>query len=141
MRHKVRVGKKYVFDPVLIDVCDNITGLKKGDIVTVVNLPGCPRANIMNHCHISHNGKFVGLVHINSLKPIEYSRNHNYVLFSVNDNKCKIVAIVSAYKPKRTRAWQNLVNDPTAIRPRTIGYCKNEYFQDELNINGYELIK
>jgi hypothetical protein len=42
--------------------------LKEGDIVKVVNLRGCPKANTMNHCHIAtESGQFAGLVCCNSL--------------------------------------------------------------------------
>lgn len=68
---KVRVGKQYIFDPVMMDVCDPKTTLTKGNVVTVVNLRGCPPANTMGHCHVNFIGKFAGLVHCNSLKPIE----------------------------------------------------------------------
>jgi hypothetical protein len=68
---KVRAGNSYTFDPVLIDACDPKTTLKRGDTVTVVNLPGCPKANTMGHCHVKKDGEFAGLVHCNSLKPIQ----------------------------------------------------------------------
>lgn len=64
---KVTVGKEYTFNPVGIDRFDPKTPLKAGDVVTVVNLRGCPPPNTMGHCHVSHNGQFVGLVHCNSL--------------------------------------------------------------------------
>ncbi len=67
---KVRAGKKYVFDPVPMDVFDAKTTLKKGDVVTVVKLAGCPPPNTMNHCHVEdENGTFRGLVCCNSLQP------------------------------------------------------------------------
>lgn len=65
---RVRVGKEYTYNPVMIDITDPKTPLKKGDKVTVVNLRGCPKANTMGHCHVMHNGQFVGLVHCNSLE-------------------------------------------------------------------------
>ena len=73
---KVRVGKKYVYDPCLLDIADppkHDTGckLKKGDIVQVVNLRGCPPANTMGHCYIEKNGKFAGLVSVHSLEAIQ----------------------------------------------------------------------
>lgn len=65
--NKVRAGQEYYFDPVGWDKFDPKTDLKKGDKVKVVNLPGCPKANTMGHCHVTHNEKFAGLVHVNSL--------------------------------------------------------------------------
>jgi hypothetical protein len=65
---KVKVGKEYTFEPVMMDVCDPKTSLKSGDKVTVVNLRGCPPANTMGHCHVNFKGQFAGLVHCNSLK-------------------------------------------------------------------------
>lgn len=64
---KVRAGSEYYFDPVGIDRFDAKTTLKKGDKVKVVNLPGCPKANTMGHCHVTKDGEFAGLVHVNSL--------------------------------------------------------------------------
>jgi hypothetical protein len=68
---RVKVGKVYTFDPVMMDLCDPKTKLKKGDKVKVVNLRGCPPANTMGHCHVEFNGEFAGLVHCNSLKPVQ----------------------------------------------------------------------
>jgi hypothetical protein len=71
---RVRVGTKYVFDPVPMDIYDNKTDCKKGDIVTVINLPGAPRANTMGHCYVAdENGKFLGMVCTNSLESIKKS--------------------------------------------------------------------
>ena len=67
---KVRVGKSYVYDPVMLDLIDAKTSLVKGDVVTVVKLPGCPPPNTMNHCHVEKDGVFVGLVCCNSLQPV-----------------------------------------------------------------------
>jgi hypothetical protein len=45
--------------------------MKAGDVVRVVNLPGCPRANTMGHCHVAHlDGTFAGLVCTSSLRPV-----------------------------------------------------------------------
>jgi hypothetical protein len=72
MKHrKVRVGKSYTYDPVPMDIFDAKTPLKKGDIVKVVKLPGCPAPNVMGHCHVEKDGQFMGLVLTNSLKPVE----------------------------------------------------------------------
>lgn len=67
---KVKVGTEYTYQPVMMDVCDPKTALKPGDKVKVVNLRGCPPANTMGHCHVEHNGNFVGLVHCNSLQEV-----------------------------------------------------------------------
>jgi hypothetical protein len=67
--HRMRViaGRKYIFYPNLLDRVDGRTRLIPGDIITVVNLPGCPKANTMGHAHVNLNGRFAGLVHVNSL--------------------------------------------------------------------------
>jgi len=41
-----------------------------GQRVMVKNLPACPRAGTMGHCHIvdPETEKFIGLVHVNSLE-------------------------------------------------------------------------
>jgi hypothetical protein len=48
-------------------------GLVKGDIVKVVNLYGCPKANTMGQCHVENNGVFMGMVNTNSLEKILHS--------------------------------------------------------------------
>jgi hypothetical protein len=64
---KVRAGKQYIFYPNLLDRYDGRTQLVPGSVVTVVNLPGAPPANTMQHAHVNYDGKFAGLVHTNSL--------------------------------------------------------------------------
>lgn len=64
---KVRANSQYIYYPNFLDRTDGRTGLVAGDIVTVVNLPGCPKANTMQHCHVEKAGRFAGLVHTNSL--------------------------------------------------------------------------
>lgn len=65
---RVRKGSVYVYDPVLLDVIDGRTNLKKGDKVRVVHCHGCPPPNTMNHAHVETlDGHFIGLVHCNSL--------------------------------------------------------------------------
>lgn len=60
---KVTVGKVYKFIPVGLDLWDSRALVPKGTNVRVVNLPGCPPANTMQHCHIQTlDGKFAGLV-------------------------------------------------------------------------------
>ena len=70
---KVRANSTYIYDPVMLDKINppfDVT-LKRGDVVTVVNLPGCPKANTMGHCHIKKDGVFAGLVCTNSLVPYQ----------------------------------------------------------------------
>jgi len=66
---RVRVNSVYVYHPNLLDTIDGRTSLKSGDLVRVVNLHGCPKANTMGHCHVSDplTGTFIGLVCCNSL--------------------------------------------------------------------------
>lgn len=77
MARKVRVGRKYRYEPVMLDklhppIAVGLGKLKPGDIVRVVNLPGCPKANTMGHCHFEVPGQgFGGLCHTNSLQPIK----------------------------------------------------------------------
>ncbi len=62
------VGRLYVYRPSLLDIFDSKCDAKPGDIVRVVNLAGCPRANSMGHCYVEdESGKFLGLVMTNSL--------------------------------------------------------------------------
>lgn len=75
---RVRAGSKYIYDPVPIDRYMTPFGvgcgkLRSGQIVRVVNLPGCPKANTMGHCHIQdpETGDFLGLVQCNSLRKPE----------------------------------------------------------------------
>lgn len=76
---KVRVNKFYYYVPVLLDICDGRTNLKKGDRVQVVNLPGCPKANTMNHCHVNKDGVFAGLVCCNSLLTEEEYKKYQFL--------------------------------------------------------------
>lgn len=64
---KVRVGSKYKYEPVPFDKINPPFDVEEGDIITVVNLPGCPKANIMGMCHVAKDGKFAGMVMTNSL--------------------------------------------------------------------------
>jgi hypothetical protein len=69
--NRVRAGSRYRYDPVPLDTLDPPYNLQAGDIVTVVNLPGAPKANTMHHAHVLRaDGTFGGLVHCNSLKRI-----------------------------------------------------------------------
>lgn len=64
---KVRAGRQYIYYPNMLDRIDGRTELVSGSVVTVVNLPGAPRANTMQHAHVNYDGRFAGLVHTNSL--------------------------------------------------------------------------
>lgn len=70
---KVRTGTRYRYDPVPLDVIDARTSLEPGTIVQVIRPYGCPAPGTMGHCHIgdADTGRFIGLVCVNSLKPIE----------------------------------------------------------------------
>lgn len=67
--NRVISNRVYFFVPNLLDQIDGRTSLAEGSEVRVVNLPGCPRANVMAHCHVAdpETGDFLGLVHVNSL--------------------------------------------------------------------------
>ena len=69
---RVRAGSVYVYNPAGMDLWDARTDLHEGDQVRVVNLPGCPRANVMGHCHVAHpeTGRFIGLVLTASLDTV-----------------------------------------------------------------------
>ena len=72
----VKANSCYIFNPTGYDVFDPKTTLQKGEIVRVVNLPGCPRANTMRHCHVqAKNNKgeweFAGLVLTASLDKLK----------------------------------------------------------------------
>lgn len=68
--HRVRVGSLYTFQPVMIDITDgDHIQAKPGQTVRVINLRGCPPANTAGHCYIeSETGRFLGMVHVNSLR-------------------------------------------------------------------------
>jgi hypothetical protein len=58
---RVRVGRLYRYKPVLLDRAHPPYNVREGDIVRVVNLPGCPKAGTMGHCHVEHlNGDLQG---------------------------------------------------------------------------------
>ena len=67
--NRVRVNSLYIYHANLLDRTDGRTSLKDGDLVRVVNLYGCPKANTMGHCYVAEpsTGKFIGMVHCNSL--------------------------------------------------------------------------
>lgn len=66
---RVRVGSIYIYKPVPLDKIDAKVSCKEGDRVRVINLPGAPKANTMNHCYIETlEGQFLGMVCCNSLE-------------------------------------------------------------------------
>ena len=70
---RVRTGSVYVYDPVMLDIIEGKHhDLQKGETVRVIRCHGCPPPNTMNHCHVERlDGRFVGLVHCNSLNKPE----------------------------------------------------------------------
>lgn len=70
--NRVITGRLYRYDPVPIDQFDpRVTYVQEDDIVRVVKMPGCPPPNTMGHAHVATpDGKFLGLVHVNSLRPV-----------------------------------------------------------------------
>jgi|WetSurMetagenome_2_1015567.scaffolds.fasta_scaffold744900_1 hypothetical protein len=68
---RVRVGSSYRYSPVFFDRVHAAHNgdVELGDLVTVVDRPGCPKANTMGHCYIAKGGVFMGLVCTNSLIP------------------------------------------------------------------------
>ena len=73
---KVKENAVYIYNPAGADLWDPRTDLQEGDQVRVVNLPGCPRANVMGHCHVAHpeTGRFIGLVLTSSLDSVQEYR-------------------------------------------------------------------
>jgi len=68
---KVRVNSVYRYNPVLMDLLHKPYGQPEvGQLLRVVNLHGCPRANTMGHCHVvdAASGAFMGLICCNSLE-------------------------------------------------------------------------
>ena len=68
---KVKANGFYKYEPVMLDRYDARTDLSPGDVVQVKKLPGCPPPNTMGHAHVYFEGKFAGLVHVNSLVKIK----------------------------------------------------------------------
>ena len=73
---RVRANSTYIYNPAGMDLWDARTNLQPGTLVRVVNLPGCPRANTMGHCHVAdaENGRFIGLVLTASLDTVQEYR-------------------------------------------------------------------
>jgi hypothetical protein len=71
MKMKVKAGKIYKFNPVLMDrIWDHgAIDLPEGTQVRVINLRSAPKCNTMGQCHIEHlDGRFIGMVSTNSLE-------------------------------------------------------------------------
>lgn len=65
---RVKPGSIYTYQPVGMDLWAPCSRLEAGARVRVVNLPGCPKANTMGHCHVETlSGEFGGLVLVASL--------------------------------------------------------------------------
>lgn len=64
---KVRANTEYIYYPNLLDKIDGRTAIVPGSVVKVVNMPGCPKANVMQHAYVEYRGQFMGIVHTNSL--------------------------------------------------------------------------
>ena len=66
---KVRLGSVYTFRPNAIDTFyTQHHSASDGQRVRVIQLPGAPKPNTMNHAHIeSLSGDFLGLVSTGSL--------------------------------------------------------------------------
>ena len=64
---RVKANCSYIYYPNMLDKIDGRTSLVPGSVVTVVNLPGCPKCNTMQHAHVEYRGQFAGLVHTDSL--------------------------------------------------------------------------
>jgi hypothetical protein len=96
---RVRVGRLYRYKPVLLDRAHPPYNVREGDIVRVVNLPGCPKAGTMGHCHVEHlNGDFAGLVCCNSLEDLNASER----------KATQRHAAPTAAVPVSPSAWQRL---------------------------------
>lgn len=64
---KVRANQHYIYFPNILDRLDPQTKLRPGDLVRVMNIPGLPEANTMDHAHVTVKGQLVGMVHTSSL--------------------------------------------------------------------------
>lgn len=92
---KVRANSLYHFKASTLDTLYPVSEVDNGDIVRVVNVPGCPAANTMGNCHIANpiTGKLLGLVSTASLTPasadaeavisraIEFSLEHDLMTY------------------------------------------------------------
>jgi hypothetical protein len=74
MKNK-KVNTLYRYNPAPMDKIDppfgaNSGELKEGDIVKTVNKTGCPKFGTMGHCYIEKDGRFMGMVCLDSLDEI-----------------------------------------------------------------------
>jgi hypothetical protein len=69
---RVKVGALYTFNANLFDAAVRPTGIPKGTVVKVINLPGAPKANTMGMCYTADpkTGKFLAMVCTASLTPV-----------------------------------------------------------------------
>jgi hypothetical protein len=69
---KVKVGKKYIYNPNGLDLFCPKTNVESGTIVKVGNLPSAPKANTMGQCYIFDVmlGNFLGMVSVSSLDEV-----------------------------------------------------------------------
>lgn len=75
---KVRVNSLYSYKPCIMDAVEpRLSHVPVGSIVRVINLRGCPKANVMAHCYIEFmDKKFIGLVSTGSLIPVKRQGKH-----------------------------------------------------------------
>lgn len=120
MANKVRVGKTYRYDPVFLDRLDAKTDLQIGEHVRVIELPGAPKANTMQHCHVEHlNGAFAGMVHTNSLTPQEKvvvghsnSTGNKYSFATIAEAEAFIATFVTKTDPDGVGAGNYYIDAP-----------------------------
>lgn len=73
---KVRAGSIYAYRANSWDRFDSRTCLRNGELVRVVNMHGCPKANTMGHCHVQRlDGQFIGLVCTASMLKVRIGRS------------------------------------------------------------------
>ena len=73
---RVRANGLYRFTPAGLDRWMRHSTAIPGEIVRVVNLPGAPKANTMNQCHVADplTGELLGMVDTRSLTLAPYRR-------------------------------------------------------------------
>ena len=73
---RVKANSTYIYNPAGVDLWDARTDLKEGTMLRVINLPGCPKASTLGHCHVAdpQTGSFIGLVCAASLDTVEEYR-------------------------------------------------------------------
>lgn len=80
--NRVRVGSWYAYTPTVLDTIQPPVGNpSKGEIVKVINLIGCPKANTMGMCYIQDgHGNFMGMCCTNSLHLMRKRGGHWYMV-------------------------------------------------------------